>query len=161
MRIASPQSWASYMRNNDIPPHKHQIVNTDSSPLSTTIALHTTIALSACHAKICTDFSTAVEKQPNMVSFLKFHMASRNVCPIIKDKRNDNFRSFDGILKGEKFFSERFSCLSFGLNCRLCLGLWRRGCVRIGDNLAALQRRSSFSSILLGYCFRLAGCGYR
>lgn len=136
------------MRNNDIPPYKHQIVNTDSSPLSPAVALHTTIALGACHAKLCTDFSTAVEKQPNMVPFFKFHRASRNVRAIIEDERDNDFRSFDGILNGEKFLSERFSGLSFSLNCRFRLSLGRRGRVWIGDDLSAWQRRSFFRSLL-------------
>lgn len=160
MHIISPRKRASYMRNNNIPPHKHQIVHTYSSPLSTVVTLHATIALSTCHAKLCADFSTAVEKQPNMVSLLQLHMACRNIRPIIKDKRDDDFRSFDSVLKSEELLSKRFPCLSFSLDCCFRLGLGWRGGIWIGDDLAAWERRSSFSSVLLGYRFRLAGCAY-
>lgn len=132
------------MRDNYIPPDKHQIINTNSSPLSTTIALRTTIALSACHAELCTDFPTSIKKQPDMVSLLDLHLARRDIRPVMKDKRNDDFCRFNGILEGEEFLTEGISGFSFRFKCCFRLGLGWWVCGWVCDNLAP----SSFAGTL-------------
>ena len=67
------------MRDNDIALDEHQIVDTHTSPFTSSLVAASDLG---------TDLSRAIEEEPDHVPLLHAALTSRDVCAVVEDERH-------------------------------------------------------------------------
>jgi hypothetical protein len=90
------------MRDNDIALDEHQIIDTHTSPFTSSLVTASDFG---------TDLSRAIEKEPDHVPLLHAALTTRDVGAVIEDEWDQEFRLLDCLLHDEELFAQLFPCL--------------------------------------------------
>lgn len=99
------------MRDNDLPPHQHQIVDADARPLPPARRLLRPGAAGPAHAQLRAHFAAPVQEQPDGVALLDAARAAGGVGAVVEDEGDEDLGGADGVLAREELLAQLFARL--------------------------------------------------
>ena len=136
------------MRDDDLPPHQHQVVDADARPLAARAGL---LPAAAANAQLGAHLTAPVQEHPDGVALLDLAHPAGDVGAVVEDEREHHLRRFDAFLQGEELLAEALARLRLPQEGGLCERFGGQGEQGVGAE-AALRKGSG------GWRGRRLGC---